>query len=65
MINVGGEDLPAIGSDFDGIPPYEELSGCEKMQSLFEYFADSGISPRVLDKVAYNNFARVFKEVVG
>lgn len=65
MINVGGEDLPAIGSDFDGIPPYEELCGCEKMQKLFGYFADSGIPPRVLEKVAYGNFSRVFKEVVG
>ncbi len=65
MIKVGGEDLPALGSDFDGIPPYEELGGCEKVQSLLEYFAHSGIPPRVLDKVAYGNFARVFKEVVG
>ena len=37
MIKVGGEDLPALGSDFDGIPPYDELSGCEKVQSLLEY----------------------------
>ncbi|MDE6075286.1 MAG: dipeptidase, partial [Clostridia bacterium] len=65
MIKVGGEDLPALGSDFDGIPPYDELSGCEKVQSLLEYFARSGISPRVLEKVAYGNFARVFGQVVG
>lgn len=65
MIKVGGEDLPALGSDYDGIPPYDELCGCEKVQNLLEYFARNGISPRVLEKVAYGNFARVFKQVVG
>ena len=65
MIKVGGEDVPALGSDFDGIPPYEELAGCEKVQSLLEYFARNGISERVLEKVAYGNFARVFRQVVG
>lgn len=65
MIKVGGEDLPALGSDFDGIPPYEELSGCEKVQNLLERFASCGIPERVLEKIACGNFFRVFREVVG
>lgn len=65
MINVGGEDLPALGSDFDGIPPYPELGDCGKVQSLLEYFSANGIPARVSDKLAYGNFSRVFRQVVG
>lgn len=65
LINVGGEDAPALGSDFDGIPPYAELADCTFVQGLLQYFALRGISQRQLEKLARTNFYRVFKEVVG
>lgn len=65
MINVGGEDFPAFGSDFDGIMAYRELNDCLKMKPLFRYLIKRGIKPRVLEKAALGNFMRVFKEVVG
>lgn len=65
MADIGGEDLPAIGSDFDGIPPYAEISDCTKIQKLFEYFNYRGVKPRALEKLARKNFFRVFKEVCG
>ncbi|MCM1545684.1 MAG: dipeptidase [Clostridiales bacterium] len=65
LIKVGGEDVPALGSDFDGIPPYDELADCTLVPALFEYFSDGGLSGRVLEKLARGNFLRVFKEVVG
>lgn len=60
LLEVGGEDLPAIGSDFDGIPPYGELKDCRGVQSLLTYFSDRGVKPRLLEKLAYLNFKRVF-----
>ncbi len=65
LIDVAGEDCPALGSDFDGIPPYEELSDCTKVQPLLNYFVSRGITPRQVEKLALGNFLRVFKEVVG
>lgn len=65
IINVGGEDVIAFGSDFDGIPAPPNLEGCEKMPALIDYLNDNGISGRVLEKLCYKNFVRVFKEVIG
>lgn len=65
MVNTGGEDLPALGSDFDGIPAYPELSDCTAVQRLLEYFSERGVPSRRLEKLAFGNFARTFKEVVG
>ena len=65
LINVGGEDVAALGSDFDGIPPYDEIADCTFVQKLLQYFVGRGISTRQLEKLARDNFYRVFKEVVG
>ena len=60
LVNVGGEDIAAIGSDFDGIPPYGELSDCTKLSALFEYFERRGVNERLLEKFAFGNFLRLF-----
>lgn len=65
LVNAGGEDLPAIGSDFDGIPPYPELCDCLSVQKLFAYFYERGVGVRALEKLARKNFLRVLKEVIG
>lgn len=65
MVDVGGEDFPALGSDFDGIPPYKELADCTFVPRLLEYFSSRGVNARILEKFAYRNFERVFCEVVG
>lgn len=59
IIKVGGEDVIALGSDFDGIPATNGLEDCTKMQNLFEYLQKRGITDRVLEKLAYKNAARV------
>ncbi len=60
LVNVGGEDIAAIGSDFDGIPPYGELSDCTKICALFEYFERRGVRAGLLEKFAFGNFLRLF-----
>ncbi|MDE7439232.1 MAG: membrane dipeptidase [Clostridia bacterium] len=62
LINIGGEDVVAFGSDFDGIPTVDGLEGCEKMPALIRYIWDN-LGARVTDKLCFENFARVLKEV--
>jgi membrane dipeptidase len=65
LIDVGGEDVVAIGSDFDGMTPSPQLPSCESMQPLFDYLMSCGIPYRVVEKLARKNFFRLFKETVG
>ena len=62
VIKVGGEEVIAFGSDFDGIPTVKGLEGCEKMPALIEYLSDN-LGARITEKLCYENFARVLKEV--
>ena len=64
MIHVGGADLPAIGTDFDGFDGVEHLdvpdTGC--MELLWETLRRAGLSEEQLDKIWYKNFLRVWRE---
>ena len=62
IINTGGEGVAAFGGDFDGIPTVRGLEGCEKMPALIGYLADA-FGARIADKLCFENFARVLKEV--
>lgn len=62
MINVGGEDVVALGSDFDGIPAPAGLEDCTKVQKLLTYLSERGISSRICEKIAHKNALRVFTE---
>ncbi len=63
MVQVGGEDCPAIGSDFDGIGGTLEVSGADKMQLLFERLEQDGFTPRQIEKIAFQNVERVIRDV--
>ncbi len=65
IINVGGEDVIALGSDFDGIPENPDLKDCTAMPELFDFLSSHGVGGAVAEKLAYKNFARVFKDVCG
>ena len=63
LIKVGGVDIIAFGSDFDGIPAPQNLEDCTKMPALLDYLSTHGICGQLLEKLCYKNFARVFREV--
>lgn len=65
LINVGGEDVIALGSDFDGIPEVEGLEDADKIQNLLNFLNLRGIDAETLEKLAYKNFLRVFADVCG
>lgn len=65
IINVSGEDTPAFGSDWDGVPEGGISVYPSDIPRLLQFLAAEGINARIIDKIAYKNFLRVFKEVCG
>lgn len=64
MIYIGGEDVIALGSDFDGITTNPAMPHAGKLSDLFETMAASGIAPSVIDKMQGRNALRLMKEVL-
>lgn len=62
--NIGGEEVIALGSDFDGISGNLEISGSEKMPLLFEALRKDGWTEDVIEKLAYKNMLRVIKDTL-
>ena len=60
---VGGEDVVAIGSDFDGVGGKLVIDEPGKMALLFEALEKDGWSQRQIEKLAYGNILRVLREV--
>lgn len=64
MVNVGGEDLVALGSDFDGIEGNLEVDSIHKMPLIFEALKKSGWKDYQIEKFAYKNAMRVIRETM-
>jgi membrane dipeptidase len=64
MLDVGGEDCVAIGSDFDGLMGTSEISSPLEMEQLFEALVAAGVSERVVEKIAWKNAYRVLQDVL-
>jgi len=62
--HVGGEDVLALGTDFDGMVPRAPLLDCTSIPLLYDALARQ-LPPRVVDKMMWDNFLRVFEEVCG
>ncbi len=63
IVETGGEDVLAIGSDFDGIPRNAYMTGAQKMPLLLEEFS-ALFGARVAEKIASGNALRVFREAL-
>ena len=64
ILNAGGEDVLALGSDFDGIPENAFLRSPADVPLLLSDF-EREFGPRVTEKIAKDNFLRVFCTVCG
>jgi membrane dipeptidase len=65
IINTGGEDAAALGSDWDGFKGETELDGPQKNELLFDALRHAGISERLIEKAAWTNALRVIGDVLG
>lgn len=61
MVNIGGEDIAAIGTDLDGIDGDLEIGRAEDMPKLFEAMDRAGFSDRLIEKIAWKNAWRVLE----
>jgi len=64
IIDVAGEDVPALGSDFDGfVVPPEGLEDVAALPNLTVALSRRGVPPRVLEKILGGNVLRVLDDV--
>ncbi|MBQ7916017.1 MAG: dipeptidase [Firmicutes bacterium] len=64
LMNLGGEDLVGLGSDFDGIDTAPQMQNCAGMQQLADQLAHDGFTTGQIEKVFYKNVLRVFEEIL-
>ena len=62
IIRTGGEDVLALGTDFDGISGELELAGAQDMPLLADALEKEGFSEKLIDKIFFGNAMRFFSE---
>ena len=62
--NVGGIDVMALGTDFDGIENRVEIENVGEMDKLREALLKNGFTEGEVEKIFYKNVIRLFKEVL-
>lgn len=55
ILDLGGENVLAMGSDFDGCDINPEMSGIERIPRLYDSLCAMGIPAPALDKIFYTN----------
>ena len=58
FLSLGGEDVIALGSDFDGADMPDCLKGAECMCNLYEYLLSKNYNETLLEKLFYNNASK-------
>ena len=66
VVNVAGEDTPALGSDWDGaiITP-RDMPTCLELPRLVAALQTRGLGDRAVQKILGQNFLRVVRQVRG
>lgn len=59
ILNVAGEDVLAIGTDFDGISGELDIGSPDMLYLLRDALGKAGISERIIDKMFYGNAKRI------
>lgn len=62
--NVGGSEVLALGSDFDGVHGDMDVAGPQDWPKLEKALQEAGLSEEELDKMWYKNAERVFRAVL-
>lgn len=62
--NIGGVDVIALGSDFDGIENKVEINDASEMNKLRLALEADGFSINEIEKIFYKNTLRLFKDTL-
>lgn len=62
--NIGGIDVLALGSDFDGFGGASGVRSCEDFPTLIGALEKAGYTGEEIDKITHKNALRVLKEVL-
>lgn len=64
IFELGGENVLAVGSDFDGCDIGAQLCSTEKIPALYAYLLQKGMSERLLKKIFFANSYNFFKIIL-
>jgi len=62
---IGGIDVVAVGTDFDGIEPRQEIADSGEIGKLATALTVAGFTETELEKIYYQNALRVIQDVLG
>lgn len=62
--NIAGEDVMAIGTDFDGIGGILEIDSPYKMDLLWDALSKNGFKESTIEKIFYRNAKRFLKDTL-
>ncbi len=63
LINIGGEEVVALGGDFDGIDTNQLMPEISKIPTLRKILNSKDIPDRVLEKMFFGNVMRVYEQL--
>ncbi len=64
IYRIGGADVLAMGSDFDGITDTLEIGGAQGMYMIEDALVNAGYGRDVIDKALYKNVLRFFGDTL-
>ena len=64
IVNCGGEEVLALGSDLDGVGGRLEIPSPDKMDLLWEGLKKAGLTERQIELAARKNAERVIGEIM-
>ncbi len=64
IVNIGGEDVLSLGSDFDGIEGNLELCGVHDIHLLISAMEREGLTSSLIEKICYNNAEAFLKRTL-
>ena len=65
LMDVGGREVVALGTDFDGIAPENlEIENASQIHKLADYMSCHGFSTEEIEGVFFKNALRVYREVL-